>query len=499
MVKGASDGSASSSTPSSSGSTIERVKDDSVAVVQKLSKGRTLSLFHQHRDEQTYGEKHAASLLSAATKHYVQDWFHFTVRDWSPDSPTDIVLCAEGDLQALADKDPTSNDIARSGSALLVLCTTVSRHTARASIEGFQNAEALSHPFGPYKLAKSLRVCLEHLNRTSPLTSLEQPVSAGADRGSTDVDEITESVQHVHLKNNKGIETPGLAVMQQGETLGNEDSVGAQMALDSLPSKSSSADSEPKNEFPFPHSRADPTADGTTSPSLLPGPSSQLRPSLAERRTLSATKYEMSHFESVHESTPMSSIGAITDNPPPGVAAAAAAALNKDSDTERAAIIPRKPRLLLVDDNRVNLRLLDTFMRKRKYDSITLAEDGAQAVAAFSAMISSDPPAPPDIVFMDISMPIMDGFEATRRIREVEAGVRDTLTPMETPASALIIALTGLASGRDQSEAFTSGFDLYLTKPVSMREVGRLLTNWEANGGAATVGVPHGALTSGEN
>lgn len=66
---------------------------------------------------------------------------------------------------------------------------------------------------------------------------------------------------------------------------------------------------------------------------------------------------------------------------------------------------------------------------------------------------------------------------------------------MRTPAPCLIVALTGLASSRDQSEAFTSGMDLYMTKPVSFREVGRLLDNWEANGGAAAPGVPHGAVT----
>lgn len=73
-------------------------------------------------------------------------------------------------------------------------------------------------------------------------------------------------------------------------------------------------------------------------------------------------------------------------------------------------------------------------------------------------------------------MPIMNGFEATRRIRELESA-RNRLSP------ALIIALTGLASSRDQAEAFTSGIDLFMTKPVSFREVGQLLDNWEANGG----------------
>ena len=88
----------------------------------------------------------------------------------------------------------------------------------------------------------------------------------------------------------------------------------------------------------------------------------------------------------------------------------------------------------------------------------------------------------------DISMPVMDGFEATRAIRDIEETRRCgmSLPSGNTQAahSALIIALTGLASSRDQSEAFTSGVDLFMTKPVSFKEVGRLLDNWEANGGS---------------
>lgn len=86
----------------------------------------------------------------------------------------------------------------------------------------------------------------------------------------------------------------------------------------------------------------------------------------------------------------------------------------------------------------------------------------------------------------------MNGFEATRAIREFECdcgrvrGTQERVLPLpggQQSAPALIIALTGLASGRDQTEAFASGVDMYLTKPVSFKEVGRVLDNWEANGG----------------
>ena len=83
-------------------------------------------------------------------------------------------------------------------------------------------------------------------------------------------------------------------------------------------------------------------------------------------------------------------------------------------------------------------------------------------------------------------MPIMNGFEATRAMRDIEGARRKAARPGEfTPA--LVIALTGLASARDQSEAFASGVDLFMTKPVSFKEVGKLLDNWELNHGNVAI------------
>lgn len=84
----------------------------------------------------------------------------------------------------------------------------------------------------------------------------------------------------------------------------------------------------------------------------------------------------------------------------------------------------------------------------------------------------------------------MNGFEATRAIRDIEDARNHNSERDVAPAPALIIALTGLASSRDQTEAFTSGVDLFMTKPVSFKEVGRLLDNWEAHGG---IKPPEGA------
>ncbi|RGP72155.1 nik-1 os-1p [Fusarium longipes] len=121
----------------------------------------------------------------------------------------------------------------------------------------------------------------------------------------------------------------------------------------------------------------------------------------------------------------------------------------------------RNPEFLLVDDNFINLKILSSYMKKLKQPYQT-ASDGLQAVTAYEA-----DPGRFTCVLMDISMPVMDGFEATRRIRAFETA--QGLRP------ALILALTGLASEEAQREAEVSGLDLFLTKPVRLKELGPIL------------------------
>ncbi|KAI1623865.1 hypothetical protein EDD37DRAFT_682123 [Exophiala viscosa] len=125
------------------------------------------------------------------------------------------------------------------------------------------------------------------------------------------------------------------------------------------------------------------------------------------------------------------------------------------------------PAILLVEDNLINLRLLQTYMKKRGYKDIHTANNGLVAVQAVEKRTDGF-----SIVVMDISMPEMDGFEATRRIRELE---RQHGLPQS-----LIIALTGLARAADRTNAYEAGVDHYMTKPLKFQELGSLLTDWEA-------------------
>jgi signal transduction histidine kinase/CheY-like chemotaxis protein len=129
-----------------------------------------------------------------------------------------------------------------------------------------------------------------------------------------------------------------------------------------------------------------------------------------------------------------------------------------------------KPCLLLVDDNSINLQLLVTYARKNGH-AMLKACDGKQAVEAYKNA-RADPDSPtqttiPEVILMDISMPVMDGFEASRHIRAYERKMG--LKPV------VIIALTGLGSSEAQHEAFVSGINLFLTKPVRLKELTKLL------------------------
>ncbi|GAB7348884.1 hypothetical protein MBLNU459_g7581t4 [Dothideomycetes sp. NU459] len=123
-----------------------------------------------------------------------------------------------------------------------------------------------------------------------------------------------------------------------------------------------------------------------------------------------------------------------------------------------------KKHVLLVDDNAINLRILTTYMKKLDCTFIT-ARNGLEALERYKASENRI-----DIVFMDISMPIMNGFESSRGIREFEA---KSLAHQTNPTR--IIALTGLGSSDSRKEATSSGIDDFRVKPVPMKDLKDIL------------------------
>ncbi len=110
---------------------------------------------------------------------------------------------------------------------------------------------------------------------------------------------------------------------------------------------------------------------------------------------------------------------------------------------------PRKMRILAAEDNKTN-RLVFGKMVKALNVELQFACDGEEAVEAYSSF-------QPDLIFMDISMPRMDGKHATRAIRKLEA---------ESGKHVPIVALTAHAMSGDDQEILSAGLDHYMTKPL---------------------------------
>ena len=126
----------------------------------------------------------------------------------------------------------------------------------------------------------------------------------------------------------------------------------------------------------------------------------------------------------------------------------------------------------------VNLRVLVAYADRHGYPRLT-ATNGQEAVDAYSKHFqmrctdeykrTSDSPhvGKPMVILLDINMPILDGFEAARRIRAFERS--------QGAHPAIIIAVTGLGSAEARQKAHASGMDLFLTKPVRPRDLTEVL------------------------
>ena len=115
-------------------------------------------------------------------------------------------------------------------------------------------------------------------------------------------------------------------------------------------------------------------------------------------------------------------------------------------------------KILLVEDNEMNRDMLSRRQERRGYE-VVIAVDGQQGVDLAQS-------AAPDLILMDMSLPVIDGWEATRQLKAMEA-----------VKAVPIIALTAHAMSGDREKALEAGCNDYDTKPI---ELPRLLGKIEA-------------------
>jgi CheY-like chemotaxis protein/HPt (histidine-containing phosphotransfer) domain-containing protein len=142
----------------------------------------------------------------------------------------------------------------------------------------------------------------------------------------------------------------------------------------------------------------------------------------------------------------------------------------------------RRGRVLVVEDNIVNQKVAAKMLEREGY-RVDVAANGHEAVEAVAQI-------PYVLVFMDCQMPEMDGYEATRAIREQEASRRPqgaldergaTIAARGDRPRVPIIAMTANAMGGDRERCLEAGMDDYIAKPVRREDLQAVLARWRSD------------------
>jgi CheY-like chemotaxis protein len=418
--------------------------------------------------------RESGKLLKASITNFLVSWYGLQVAPLG--QKANLIIANEANPSAISRLARHAATNHKNHPGIIVLCSHSSRFVHAPDPKETQcHISFVAKPAGPLKLAKAISQCLDG---DLPLATPGLDFIPGQNQENNDLTSVFE----------------GLSLSPRGgEVLDNSriaaDSDNARKAIES---PTPNALVEKSSEFPFPSPDVPPKSK--SAPPLMPPPGLQDPPPLSSEPLKNFTE---------KENIPKSS---------------------SSSKDPKAATAPKPklqtPTLLLVDDNNINIQLLRTYLTRRGYATVHEAGNGLEAVNKVEQREEGY-----DVIFMDITMPILDGFGATRRIRGIERSRRDRAemkaagaaggvdirgsdgaaegggsgreidkgsgggreqdemkeTEKEKGKEALIIAFTGRSSIEDQTEAVRCGIDLFMTKPVAFKEVGKIIDNWVAN------------------
>lgn len=381
------------STPSST--STEESADDSMVTLQAEFQNTTVALVGQYSNS------------GLMLKNCIEQWFGLKTISGSSDyHSADLVIVDESELSQIHyrgnDSLPT-----------VILCSNAYRTHTTARHHVSTVTEYVSKPVGPYKLAKAVRVCLE---RARDYKSGLIPIINFADEDGSmesEADTVMPELENLTLENKLGlnpieVQTNGVVTASASEN--------AQMAIDSSSHNATSEITVTEHQaFPFPSQDG---ANGDYQSEDAQSPTDRLkkekapskhdltrqdsrRPALVSRVTEPSFKSTFSYPSNYDETTvfpvkppneferAQRAVPRENDNTT-SLTASNIALHNGESPKAETPSQPveeqkRPPRLLLVDDNKINLRLLETYMRKRKYALVDSAENGQLAVQAAEA------------------------------------------------------------------------------------------------------------------
>ena len=361
------------STPSSVGSP-DKLQDNSISTLQTDYPTKTVSLFVDDFDRRGRPE-HSETCKVAMS--YIEHWYKLPIKPRQVGTYTDIVIVEELYLASLLKQIDHL-------SSIVVLCNTTHRQQVAESL--YPGAiEFISTPFGPYRLAKAVRLVLEKAKRISDGTTSTMYPTSHSPRCS-EPETVVPEFDSMTLESE---ETP-IRVQTNGRVTASHSS----NARKALGSDSSGGSSEIRDDFPFP------VQESLSSSSLSPRrPYGDLTRQTSTRPKLTSRRTEPTFRPPFPYSSAFTHQGALAVSDARGVDPASLSprqtpvsqpevtkeplppeppSISKEAD--RAA--KRPPRILLVEDNQINLRLLRTFMHKRKYEHVESAENGQLALEA---------------------------------------------------------------------------------------------------------------------
>ena len=350
-------------TPSTSTS-FEGQQDGPMGALQAQCLGKTAFLYGA--DFETRAKLQGIE-TARVLRTYVSKWFGLEVLPSTTAlALADVIFVDEKDLPALL-----ANGSMRA--PIIVLCSTSSRHyqtTSHVDVPGVM--EFVSKPFGPFKLAKALRISLEKSQDASKKSRQDQTL-ASEKAESCGVETMTPAFETLTLKSENREKTP-TKIQSNGMVTASETS-NAHRFVGAMSGGGGEPASEAAQDFPFPTQEAQSSSTQNKGETLFNRPrrESSKRPDLTQRFTDPQIKHPVSNSSAVTETGELTLSNGVKST-----------SISKEKsparENER-----RPPRLLLVDDNKINLRLLQTYMKKRKYSLVDSAEDGLLAVQAATA------------------------------------------------------------------------------------------------------------------
>ncbi|KAG0207525.1 His Kinase A domain containing protein [Mortierella sp. GBA30] len=358
----------------------------------------------------------------------------------------------------------------------------------------------LPKPVGPLRLLNCLRECFDETPAGENSTSLEisQPTPIPLLRSST-LPHITTMALGVHDNRNFSAGTvirssfkfpaSAGAAMRSGRTTAPPHSPGGL----NLPTQNSTTTAEPAVD-----KGEDCQGASRDSFESKPRPQRTIRNFVAQRNGVPLRSSSRKKASTQTATTPT----AQTDSSGQGAVGCCTDAAGKPvpEALDQLGQLEPVPRVLIVEDNMTNRMILKTFLKKRGVPVVE-AENGKLGVERFQEEVwRRQGRSGFEFVLMDLQMPIMDGNLATKRIREFEQtmvkqhglsnpepscvekmrsgqGQEEGESEGRGYRRTMIFALTGLAGEEDKRLAFECGVDGYLTKPVSLKNLGALLSS----------------------